>query len=162
VFRLITALPRLQLIVGALIKSVPSMGYISLLMLIQVYIFAVLGNYLFGKYDPENFGNLGASMLTLFQVITLEGWVEVMKALPENIVTSLYFVSFILLGTMIILNLFIGVILSGFEEVKKEIETDMNKLHKKNSVKDELTQISEQMDILRLKLDAIIATKREN
>lgn len=148
IFRLFTALPRLQVLVGALVKSFPSMGYISLLLLIQMYVFAVVGTLLFGHNDPENFGNLGNALLTLFQIITLEGWVEIMKAQPQNFVTFFYFISFILSGTMIILNLFIGVILNGFDEVKKEMETELVLKGKKPALEQELLHVSEQLDLL--------------
>ena len=153
VLRLITALPRLQILVGALVKSFPSMGYISLLLLLQLYVFAVIGNFLFSKTDPTHFGNLGVAILTLFQIITLEGWVEIMQAQPQNFATVLYFIGFILLGTMIVLNLFIGVVLNGFEEVKKEIEEEISGKQKKNSVRYELTQISEQLNEIRKRID---------
>lgn len=122
IFRLFTALPQLQIMVGALIKSVPSMGYVGLLLLLQFYIFAVIGTVEFGHLDPVNFSNLGQTMFTLFQIVTLEGWVEIYNGLGRTAVSTLYFISFILLGTMIVLNLFIGVITSGFDEVKREIE----------------------------------------
>ena len=159
VLRLITALPRLQVIVGALIKSVPSMGYITLLLLIQVYIFAVLGNFMFGATDPYHFGDLGNSMLTLFKVITLEGWIEIMEA-QKNAFAPLYFITFILLGTMIVLNLFIGVIMSGFDEVKREIEEELHTNEKRKSVSYELAEISKQMEEMKNKLDLIANRKR--
>lgn len=161
VLRLITAIPRLQLLVGALIKSVPSMGYITLLLLIQIYMFAVLGNFLFAHSDPTHFGNLGNSILTLFQVITLEGWVDIMHAQNQPLIAPLYFISFILLGTMVVLNLFIGVILNGFEEVKKEIERELDGRNKKGTIKNELIEISDQLETLKHKLDAIITTKKK-
>ncbi len=156
IFRLFTALPRLQILVGALVKSFPSMGYISLLMLIQMYVFAILGVALFGHNDPVHFGDLGRALLTLFQIITLEGWVEIMQLQSETIVTVLYFVSFILLGTMIILNLFIGVILNGFDEVKKEIEEELRQKHKKPALETELHHISDQLEVLRTRLAVAI------
>lgn len=122
IFRLFTALPQLQIMVGALIKSVPSMGYVTLLLLLQFYIFAVIGTTEFSHLDPANFGSLGQTMFTLFQMVTLEGWVDIYKGLGGTLLSTIYFISFILLGTMIVLNLFIGVITSGFDEVKKEIE----------------------------------------
>lgn len=161
VLRLITAIPRLQILVGALIKSIPSMGYITLLLLIQMYIFAVLGTFLFGKTDPTHFGNVGNSILTLFQVITLEGWVDIMQTQSQPLLAPLYFISFILLGTMVVLNLFIGVILNGFEEVKKEIERELDGSHKKKTVSRELTEISDQLEILKDKLDLLVATKKK-
>jgi voltage-gated sodium channel len=125
-----------------------------------MYIFAVFGSVLFGKNDPEHFGNLSSSLLTLFQVITLEGWVDVMKNQGGGFVPPLYFISFILIGTMIILNLFIGVVTSGFDEVKKEIESDLNKTTKSPPVKKELIQISEQLDLLRKRMDVLINAEK--
>jgi voltage-gated sodium channel len=159
IFRLFTALPRLQLLVGALIKSVPSMGYISLLLLIQMYMFAVVGHVLFGSTDPQHFGDLGTAIMTLFQIITLEGWVDIMKA-QQSPFAPVYFISFILLGTMVILNLFIGVILNGFDEVKKEIELEIDQHKKKQVAKNELAQISEQLEVLRKRLDVLIEGKK--
>lgn len=155
VLRLVTALPRLQILVGALVKSLPSMGWISVLLLLQMYIFAVLGNFMFGQKDPEHFGNLGIAILTLFQIITLEGWVEIMQAQPQNFLTILYFIGFILLGTMIVLNLFIGVVMNGFEEVKKEIEEELQLKKRKNTTKDELKQISNQLAEITKRLDRL-------
>ncbi len=161
VLRLITALPKLQLIVGALLKSVPSMGYIGILLLIQFYIFAVLGNFLFGVNDPAHFGDLGASMLTLFQIITLEGWVDIMRAQEAVFLAPLYFISFILLGTMIVLNLFIGVIMSGFEEVHRDLDKEALRKNPKSTKNDRLKHISMQLEALKTKLDLLIEDKRK-
>lgn len=161
IFRLFTALPQLQILVGALIKSIPSMGWISLLLLIAMYVYGVLGSFLFGHQDPEHFGNLGVAVLTLFQIITLEGWVEIMAAQGSGIVPPLYFISFILIGTMIILNLFIGVVINGFDEVKKEIEADLEKSKKRPALKKEMVQISEQLDTLKQRLDLIIKSEQK-
>lgn len=151
VLRLVTTVPKLQLLVGALFKSIPSMGYIIILLSVHFYIYAVLGTFLFGANDPWHFGSLGKSALTLFQVVTLEGWVEVMvtqikgcvvagdtasalcdgsKGFPR--IAPLYFLSFIVLGTMIILNLFIGVVVSSMNEMQDELaEEDFSRSPKK-------------------------------
>lgn len=126
VLRLVTALPRLQMLVGALLKSIPSMGYVGLLLALLFYIYGVCGVFFFSQADPQHFGSLGAALLTLFGVITLEGWTELMyDLLRENtsvpaIKVIAYFVSFVLLGTMIMLNLFIGVIMNSMQEVQQE------------------------------------------
>ncbi len=142
VLRLVSALPKLQLLVGALIKSIPSMIYVFILMVLHFYIFAVLGTFLFQNNDPIHFGDLQTSMLTLFGLVTLEGWVDVMyinlygcdkygysdSPIPcttpqsQPIAAALYFISFIITGAMIVLNLFIGVIMNGMEEAKEEAE----------------------------------------
>jgi voltage-gated sodium channel len=126
VLRLVTALPKLQILVGALLKSIPSMGYVGLLLSILFYMYAVTGVFFFGKADPQHFGSLGDALLTLFGVITLEGWTGLMYDLlrgdsgvhPAKVIV--YFVSFVLLGTMIMLNLFIGVIMNSMQEMHEE------------------------------------------
>ena len=128
--RLVTALPRLQLIVGALLRSLPSFGWITLLLFTLLYAYSVMGVFLFGANDPERFGSLWSSMLTMFSVLTLEGWFDVMqdqmRGLPRTdgsepdaqpIVSPLFFVSFILSGTMIFLNLLVGVIVNSMSEM---------------------------------------------
>ena len=127
VLRLVTALPGLQILVTALLKSIPSMGYVGVLLGLHFYVYAVMGVFLFGPVDDENFGTLGRALLTLFQVVTLEGWADIMRhqmsapgALAGPAGAILYFISFILLGTMIILNLLIGVIMNAMQEAQEE------------------------------------------
>ncbi|WNG39946.1 ion transporter [Archangium minus] len=142
VLRLVRALPKLQILVTALIKSIPSMGYVALLLGLVFYIYGVAGTFLFGANDPVHFGNLPTALLSLFRVVTLEGWTELLyiqmrgcnqfgygdfaalctQPQPQPVAAVVFFVSFVLLGTMIILNLFIGVIMSGMEEAAEEEE----------------------------------------
>ncbi|TVQ98705.1 MAG: ion transporter [Deltaproteobacteria bacterium] len=144
VLRLVRAIPRLQILVNALLKSIPSMFYVSILLTLVFYIYAVAATFLFSTNDPFHFGNLQLSLLSLFRAVTLEDWTDLMyiqmygcdaypidggehlctnpKAMP--VVGSLFFVSFVLLGTMIVLNLFIGVIVNGMDEAQKEEELD--------------------------------------
>jgi voltage-gated sodium channel len=124
VLRLISAVPRLQILVSALLRSVPSMGYVAGLLLLLFYVFGVLGVGLFRAADSEHFGSLGMALLSLFQIVTLEGWVDLMKTqleagVPPWVVVP-YFVCFILIGTMVMLNLLIGVIINGMEEARQE------------------------------------------
>jgi voltage-gated sodium channel len=122
--RLVSALPKLQLLVGALLKSLGAMGYVSLLLALLFYIYAVAGIHLFGAHDPKNFGSLPAAFLSLFRLVTLDNWADLFNSqLPHlpAFKVALYFVSFIILGTMIILNLFIGIIMNSMSEMHAEI-----------------------------------------
>jgi voltage-gated sodium channel len=130
VLRLVTALPKLQLLVGALLKSIPSMGYVGLLLSVLFYIYGVTAVFFFAKADPQHFGTLGDAMLTLFGVITLEGWTALMydilrgdSGVPAVKVIG-FFVSFVLFGTMIMLNLFIGVIMNSMQEMHSDNAID--------------------------------------
>lgn len=122
--RLVTALPKLQLLVGALLKSLSSMGYVSVLLGLMFYIYGVAGVHLFGPYAAAHFGSLPVALLTLFQIITLDNWSDIFgQVSPHSPLTAtVYFISFILLGTMIMLNLFIGVITNSMSEMHKEMD----------------------------------------
>lgn len=76
--RLFSAVPRLQVMVTALIKSVPSIGYVGLLLFLHFYVYAVVGTTLFGRNDPHHFGSLHASLLSLFRIMTMEDWTDIM------------------------------------------------------------------------------------
>jgi len=122
--RLVSALPKLQLLVGALLKSLSAMGYVSLLLGLLFYIYAVAGVHLFGAGSPEHFGRLGTAMMTLFQIVTLDNWGDILDAQLAHAggaVVGFYFVTFIVFGTMIILNLFIGIIMNSMAEMHEEI-----------------------------------------
>ncbi|MEM7179830.1 MAG: ion transporter [Spirochaetota bacterium] len=124
IFRFISILKPLKMLVLTLLRSLPSMGYVALLILILFYVYGVIGVFQFANTDPEHFANLPLSVLTLFQTITGEGWPDLLfKQLkgPNPIFASMYFISFIVLGSMIILNLLIGIIVSELDNLK---ETD--------------------------------------
>jgi voltage-gated sodium channel len=117
--RLITKLPKLRIIAESIIHALPSIGWISILLIIIFYIFAVLSTTLFGVKFHDWFGNIGASMYTLFQMLTLESWSmgiarPVMHEFPY---AYLVFIPFILISSFIVLNVFIGVIVNSIHEV---------------------------------------------
>jgi voltage-gated sodium channel len=111
VLRLITAIPSLRRVVGGLVGALPGMGSITLLLALILYVFAVMATKLFGQTNPEQFGSLGATAYTLFQVMTFDDWSGgVVKPLSEHHPYAIgFFLVFILLSTFMALNLFIGV-----------------------------------------------------
>ena len=77
-FRLVRTIPKLQLLVNVLLKSIPSIGHVATLMSIIFYIYATMGVFLFGENDPVHFGDLTLALLSLFRVVTLEDWTDIM------------------------------------------------------------------------------------
>ena len=119
--RLVSAIPELRLIVATLVRSIPSMLHIVALMSLMVYIYAIIGYQLFHEHDPEHWRNLGISLLSLFRVVTLEDWTDIMyKAMELHPLTWIYFVSFVVLGTFVVINLFIAVVINNLDEAKQE------------------------------------------
>jgi len=119
VLRLINALPELRIIVETLVKSIPSMFHITILMSILFFIYGVLGFHLFHEHDPTHWRDLAYSLLTLFRIVTLEDWTDVMyKAMELSPAYALYFVSFVVIGTFVVINLFIAVVINNLDEAK--------------------------------------------
>jgi voltage-gated sodium channel len=153
VLRLISAVPQLRLIVATLVRSIPSMGHVILLMSVMFYIYGVTGVHFFADDDPDHWGTLGASLLTLFQLVTLEGWVEVMETVAENHPWAwIYFVSFVLLGTFVILNLFIAVVINNLEQSKLEQLHDLDSPVTHDEVLKELEATRDALRSLQAKL----------
>lgn len=118
VLRLISIVPSLKRVVTGFISALPGMGSIVLLLGLVFYVFAVMATKLYGARFPELFGDIGESLFTLFQVMTLEGWSDgvvrpVMEIYP---LAWLFFIPFIVATSFTVLNLFIGVIVSAMEE----------------------------------------------
>jgi voltage-gated sodium channel len=155
VLRLVSAIPKLQLLVSCLLRSLPSMFYVSILLFLLFYIYGTMAVFLFAENDPIHFRNLQTSILSLFRVVTLEDWTDVMyinmygsenygyssndlaKWTPISSSSplggALFFVSFVLIGTMIVLNLVIGVIMNSMDESNAEMKIKQELIRRKTS-----------------------------
>ena len=130
--RLITQLEKLRVIVQAIIDSIPNVGWASVLLLIIFYIFSIMGTTLFAADFPDWFGSIGKSMYTLFQVMTLESW---SMGIARPVISLhpfawMYFISFILISSFIVMNVIVGVVVNAISEIsadiKKQKETKRN------------------------------------
>ncbi|HSQ60401.1 MAG TPA: ion transporter [Acidobacteriota bacterium] len=120
--RLVSSVPELRLIIGTMLRSIPSMGHVILLLAILLYVYAVTGNHIYGAIDPVHWGSLGRSFDSLFQVLTLEGWVEIRAASGPHPASGLFYGSFIFVAVFVVVNLFIAVVINNLESVKLEEE----------------------------------------
>ena len=128
VTRLVSVFPELRLIIGTMVRSIPSMGHVIMLLSLLLYVYAVLGFHFFRAADPAHWGSLGAALLTLFQMLTLEGWVEIQDAVLEPHPWSwIYFSSFVFVAVFVVVNLFIAVVINNLEAVKHEQQVDADR-----------------------------------
>lgn len=126
VLRLVSMIPELQMLLGALLKSIPRMGYVVLLMFIIFYIYGAVGSFLFHNVDEGLWGNISLAMLTLFQVATFESWATAvlyptMEVYPY---AWIYFLTFIFLNAFIFLNMMIGIVLDVMQKESAQMELD--------------------------------------
>jgi voltage-gated sodium channel len=124
--RLITKSTELRAIVTTLVRSIPSIFNILILLSILFFIYAIVGYHLFRNVDPQHWSSFPIAVTTLFQIITLEGWVDVMEPIILNLgpIYWIYFASFILIGTFIVINLFISVIVRKSEEAYQQVQRE--------------------------------------
>lgn len=123
--RIINRMPQLRRVVTALLRSLPGLGAIAGLTALVFYVGATMATALFGERFPQWFGDLGKSLYSLFQVMTLESWSmgivrPVMEVYPH---AWAFFVPFILASAFTMLNLFVAVIVDAMQTLH-ETPTD--------------------------------------
>ncbi len=120
--RLIKNLPRLRFIVESLLLSLPSIGWIFVLLTLVFYVFSVIGTKLFGASFPEWFGTIWASMFSLFQIMTLEGWADIARTVNAKYpFSNVFFITFILIASYTTLNIFIAIVVNTMSEIQQKI-----------------------------------------
>jgi voltage-gated sodium channel len=115
VLRLISAVPSMRQVVLGLLNAIPGMATTAGLLLLAFYVFAVIATEMFGSTFKDWFGSLGASMYSLFQIMTLESWSmgivrPVMEVYPW---AWAFFVPFIIVTSFAVLNLFVAIIVNA-------------------------------------------------
>jgi voltage-gated sodium channel len=121
VLRLISVVPQMRTVVTALLQVIPGMGTVALLLLLIFYVGAVMATKLFGQSFPEWFGSIGASMYSLFQIMTLESWsMGIVRPVMEQYPLAwAFFVPFILITTFAVLNLFVAIVVDAMQSAHK-------------------------------------------
>lgn len=126
VFRLVSGVRHLRIILSAILKSIPGVSWAGLLLLLVYYVYGIIGTNLFGAVFPDWFGTLGKSVYSLFQVMTLESWSmgiarPVMAAFPYAWV---FFVTYILISSFIVMNIVVGIVLNSIGDCFKNEASD--------------------------------------
>ncbi|MCE0732552.1 ion transporter [Halomonas sp. G15] len=148
VLRLVSMIPELRLLMAALVKSIPRMGYVALLMFIIFYIYAAIGSFLFADIDEFLWGNISIAMLTLFRIATFEDWTDVMYATQEVYAWSwIYYLTFIFLTAFIFLNMMIGIVLDVMqkESVQMEIESGEGEAAELHGLRSDVRELRDQL-----------------
>ena len=150
VLRLVSLVPSMRRVIGALLKALPGMASIIGLLGLVLYVFAVMATKLFGAIAPEFFGNVGASLFTLFQVMTVEGWPDIARSVMAQSPHSwIFFVVYLLIATFMVLNLFIAVVVNAMQSQATEDLKDEGEAHTK--------LILDEVRALRLEIEALRA-----
>jgi len=155
VLRLVSVIPELRILISALIKALPPMGYVLLLMFIMFYIFAAVGSVLFDKINPTLWGDIAVSMLTLFRVVTFEDWTDVMYETMEVYPISwIYYLLFIFLNAFVFLNMMIGIVIDRMQAEHQlyDEENDQGSVSEMHHLTENTNAILQRMEALENEL----------
>ncbi len=126
VARMVSVSPKLRLIIATMARSIPSLGHIGLLLGLLLFVYGVVGVHLFRDIDPTHWGDLGSAILTLFQILTLEGWVELQRtSMAVEPWAWVFYGSYVLIAVFVVVNLFIAVVLSNLDQARRDISDDV-------------------------------------
>lgn len=119
VARLVSKSEELRLIIDTMFRSIPSLFHVALLLGLLFYIYGVTGYHLFHQVDPAHWGSLTQSWMTLFKILTLEGWIEMLENVSQQVKWAwMFFFSFIVIAVFVVINLFIAVVINNLQTVK--------------------------------------------
>ena len=124
---------------------------IVLVMTVLSYIFAIVGQQMFHEHDPVHWEDLGVSLLSLFRVVTLEDWTDIMyTAMELHPLSWLFFVSYVVLGSFVTANLFVAVVISQLDAARHESPSEPSDDDAPGvDVVEELRAVREAIDLLR-------------
>ena len=122
---MIAKIDQLRHIVQALVCALPSIGWTLALLAVIFYIFAVIGTNLYRNIAPEYFGDLWSSFYTLFQITMADDLGNISRPIiQETASATIYFVLFVVMAIILVLNAIIGIVVDSIDEVKKQAEKE--------------------------------------
>ena len=157
VLHVISLVPRMRHVVAAMIRSLPQIGSILALLIIVSYISAVIVTHLYGIDYPELFGTIGRSMLTLFQLMTLEGWAaEVVRPVMETHPYSVFlFIPYMLMTAFAILNLFTAVLVDSMQILQQNYTRDRADENTVHAITQEMVAVKADLQSLTNEVKAL-------
>lgn len=141
VTRILRSLKSMVMIMEVINRSFMDFIWITMLMFVFIFIYTLLGRQIFqGEYELKqgeelpraNYESFQVAFITVFQVLTMENWQQVlfasMRAAGGSMVfkatAALYYISWIFIGNFILLNLFLAILIDSFGEADADMEEE--------------------------------------
>jgi voltage-gated sodium channel len=151
---MIDAFPKMRRLIKGFWKAVPGISHVLFILLVFFYIFSVLGVFLFRDFGAEHFQHIGVAMKTMFQVLSGDDWANVMRETEKACsYAGIYFISFYVLMSFIVLNLFIGVVVDALQSIEEEVFDSNDSQNQTDDKQVLLESLKKQIDRLEKKLD---------
>lgn len=119
IVRVVSLFPDLRFLIRGMAASLPPIGSMAMLTGLLIYIYGILGWIFFANTDPARWGDVGQAMLSLFVVLTLESWPDIMgEVIDDHPWAWIYFISYVLTASFLLINMVIAILINSLEEVK--------------------------------------------
>ena len=150
--RLISTIPSMRRVVAGLLTAIPGMASIVMLLLLVLYVASVMATQIFGGVFPDSFGTLGASVFSLIQIMTMEGWADISGPVMEHFPYAwIFFLVYMLVTSFAVLNLFIGIIVDAMQsEALKPLQFEEEQMRDEHT-----SRILSELEALRAEIQAL-------
>ena len=128
IVRLLRFLPNARVLLSTMGKALPSVLSMVVLVILILFIYGMVGFVMLSDALPQEWGNIGSSMMTLFILLTLENFPTYLDQAQEvTPFASIFFLSYVLIAAFVVLNLVLGIVVGAMEEAREEEEARLRK-----------------------------------
>ena len=157
IVRLLRFLPDARVLIATMGKALPPVFSMIVLVVLILFIYGMIGVVVFGEALPNEWGTIGAAMMTLFILLTLENFPTYLEQAQEvTPFATIFFLSYVLLAAFVVLNLVLGIVIGSMEEAREE-----ERRREQAEAEHEHASLLEAIDAMRAQLDVVERRLRE-
>ncbi len=150
--RIFRFLPEVRILSASIVKSMRPLLSMTALIALLLFLYGMVGTYLFGSELTVAWGSIGASVMSLIILLTLENFpIYLEEALAVTPLAIPFLLSYVFIIVFTVLNLLIGIVLNAMDEAREEAK-------QKEANPDGMELISQNVD--QISADGIV-TKEE-
>ena len=139
IIRIFRFLPEVRILTSSIIKSVPPLASLTVLIGFLLFLYAMTGHYLFGAQSPDNWGDIGVAMQSLFILLTLENFPDFfLEGMSITPLALIFYLSYVFVIVFTVLNILIGIVLNAMDQAREEDNTKTQQLRVINTIDEEL------------------------
>ena len=143
-FRIFRFLPEVRVLTTSIVRSLPPLMSLAVLIFVALFMYGMVGFYLFGEKDATNWGSITEAMTSLFILLTLENFPNYLEAGVAISPWALpFFLSYVFVVVFTVLNVLIGVVLNAMDEAREENRERAKRLGQLTEIVDEVETMTE-------------------
>ena len=141
--RIFRFLPEVRILSTSIVKSLPPLMSMSALIALLLFLYGMVGHYLFGAELVVAWGTITASMMSLVILLTLENFpIYLEEAMAVNALAVPYLLSYVFIIVFTVLNLLIGIVLNAMDEARAEVKVKARNVQEFELLADDFDQIT--------------------